>query len=45
MVKNNPKKLTIIFQYKKIFQKINHFDHCMKMYRIFDFTRMIFVKK
>ena len=41
---NNSKKLIIISQYKRIFQKINHFDHCIKIYRIFSFTRITFLK-
>ena len=28
---NNSKKLIIILQYKNIFQKINHFDYCIKI--------------
>ena len=31
VAENNPKKLIIILQYKKIFQKINHLDHCIKI--------------
>ena len=42
---NNSKKLKIILQHKKIFQKINHFDHCIKIYRIFNFIRTTFAKK
>ena len=30
----NSEKLIMILQYKKIFQKINHFDHCIKIYKI-----------
>ena len=45
VTENNSKKLIIILQYKKIFQKINHFDHCIKIYRIFSFTRVTFIKK
>ena len=45
VVENNFKKLIIILQYRKIFQKINHFDHGIKIYRIFNFTRITFVKK
>ena len=39
------KRLIAIFQYKKIFQKINHFDHCIKIYRTFSFTRVTLVRK
>ena len=45
VAENKSKKLIIILQYKKIFQKINHFDHCIKIYRIFNFARITFVKK
>ena len=42
---NHSKKLMITLRYKKIFQKINYFDHCIKIYNIFIFTRITFVKK
>ena len=42
---NNSEKLMIILQYKNIFGKINHFNHCMKIFRIFNFTRITFVEK
>ena len=45
VAENNYKKLIIILQYKKEFQKINHFDNCIKIYRIFNFTRITIVKK
>ena len=45
VAENNSKKLIIILQYKKVFQKINHFDHCIKIHRIFNFTRIALVKK
>ena len=32
LAENNSKKLIIILKYKKIFQKINHFDQCIKKY-------------
>ena len=45
VAEKNSKKLIITLQYKKIFQKTNHFGHCMKIYRNFSFTRITFVKK
>ena len=39
VAENNSTKLMSILQYKKIFKKVNHFDHCIKIYRIFNFTR------
>ena len=45
VAENNYKKLIIILQYKKEFQKFNHFDNCIKIYRIFNFTRITIVKK
>ena len=41
---NNSKKLIIILQYKKILKKINHLDHCIKIYKIFNFTRNTLLK-
>ena len=45
VAESNSKKLIIISQYKKIFQKINHFDHCIKIHGIFNYKRVTFVKK
>ena len=42
MAENNSKKLIICNI--KTFQKINHFDHCIKIHKIFNFTRITFVK-
>ena len=45
VAENISKILIIVLLYNKIFQKINHFDHCIKIYRIFNFVRITFVKK
>ena len=46
VVEDNSKKVIILLQYKKIFQKQkNHFNHCIKIYKIFNFTRITFAKK
>ena len=44
VAKSNSKKLIIILKHKKIFQKINHFDYCIKIHKTFNFTRITFVK-
>ena len=45
VAENNSKKLIITFQCKNILQKIKRFDLCIKIYRIFNFTRTTLVKK
>ena len=45
VAENNSKKLIIILQYKKIFQKLKHFNYRIKIYRNSNFIRITCVKK